>query len=98
MVLSATFAVYTRFADAGVTMMFAATGLAPVFSGVNEPMSPVPFAANPIPGVSLTQLKVFPMPIKLIGVEAMPFVKVCGETGFIVGNAFTVPVTVTVTG
>ena len=45
----------------GVTVMVATTGFEVVFNPVNEVISPLPFAARPIEGVSLfTQEKVVP--------------------------------------
>jgi hypothetical protein len=62
--------------DCGVAVIVAATGLLPVFTAVKEAILPVPFAAKPIPGVLLTQLKIFAVPVKLIAVVAAPFATV----------------------
>ena len=75
--------------------MVAITGLLPVFTAENEMILPEPFAAKPIPGVSLTQVKVFAVPVKLIAAVAAPFTRLWFDTAFMVGNAFTVPVTAT---
>ena len=40
----------------GVAVMVAVIGLAVLFIAVNVVMLPVPLAASPMPGVSLTQL------------------------------------------
>ena len=42
------------FENVGVTMMVATTGVNPAFTVVKALMLPVPVAARPIPGVSLT--------------------------------------------
>jgi hypothetical protein len=44
----------------GVTIIVAITGLVPEFIPAKLPMFPVPFAAKPIDGVSLIQLKFVP--------------------------------------
>lgn len=51
----------------GVTVIVATTGAVPLFTAVNEAMSPVPLAASPIEGVLLVQLYTVPVvdPLKL---------------------------------
>ena len=78
-----------------VAVMVAITGLVPVFTGVKEAILPVPLSGKPIPGVSLTQLKVFAVPVKLIAAVAAPLARTWLDTAFIVGNTFTVQVTAT---
>ena len=40
----------------GVTVIVATTGAKPVFTAAKLPIFPLPLAASPMPGVSLTQL------------------------------------------
>jgi hypothetical protein len=40
----------------GVTVIVAITGVVPAFAAVKEGILPVPVGANPMPGVSFTQL------------------------------------------
>ena len=48
---------------AGVTVIVAVIGEVPVFTAVNEAMSPVPLADNPIEGVLFTQLYTIVPPV-----------------------------------
>ena len=81
-------------ADTGVAVMVATTAPVVVFITLNGAMSPVPFAARPIPGLLLTQLTVAPGVIKKVTPDAsLPFVNTWFDTGPTTGNAFTVPVT-----
>ena len=54
--------------------MVAVTGLLPVFVALNEGMLPTPPAGNPIPGLSLVQVKVLPVPVKLVMGVTCPLV------------------------
>ena len=56
----------------GVTVIVATIGVALVLMAVNVGISPVPLAARPIPGVSFVQVKVLPVPLKLISVVGCP--------------------------
>ena len=47
----------------GVTVIVAITGVDPVFMAVNEDISPVPLASNPIDVVLLAQVYVVPEPV-----------------------------------
>lgn len=51
-----------------VIVMVAETGTVPLLVAVNAGISPVPFAANPMPGLLLTQVKVVPDTGPVIGV------------------------------
>ena len=79
----------------GVTVIVAVTRFIVLFTAVNEGISPVPLAASPIPGVSLAQLNVLAVPVKLTGAVADPFSGVCGPGVFAIGIAFTTPLTAT---
>ena len=82
-------------ADVGVTVMFATTGLAPLFIAVNGGMFPVLPGPRPIPGVSLTQLTTAAIPVKLITGVSCPFVNNWLPTGFNTGSALIKPLTAT---
>ena len=74
----------------GVTVIVAVMALAVLFKAANEAISPVPLVASPMPGVSLTQLNVIAVPLKLIGEVAAPLVRVWLFTAFTLGIAFIV--------
>ena len=90
------FAIYAYPSETGVAVIFAVIGKLPLFTAVNEPILPTPLAANPIPGVSLVQLKVVPVPVKLTAAVFELLFTVWLDTVFTVGKAFTVPDTNTV--
>ena len=58
----------------GVTVMVAVTGAEVLLIPVNEEISPVPLAANPIAGLLLVQLYIVPLtvPVKCIAEVALP--------------------------
>ncbi len=64
---------YAKDAITGVTVIVAVTALLLVLMAVNEPIFSDPFAARPIPGVSLTQLNVLPVPVKLTAGKKLGF-------------------------
>ena len=64
----------------GVTVIVAVIGLLVLFIALNEGILPVPLAAKPMPGVSLTQLYVAAVPLKLTGEVVAPFVRVWPTT------------------
>jgi len=78
-----------------VALIVATIGLVPVFTAVNEAILPVPLAASPMPGVSLVQVKVLAVPVKLTAAVVLAFTTVWLAIVFTVGNAFTIPVTAT---
>ena len=81
--------------NTGVAVMVAITGAPPLFTAVNDAISPEPLAARPMPGALFVQLNTVPgtAPVKLIAVVADPLHSVwlvCeAET---VGAGFTVTV------
>jgi hypothetical protein len=80
----------------GVTVIVATTGVVPVFTAVNEAISPVPLAARPIDGVLLVQLYVVPAtaPPKLTAAVLAPLQTIWLLTAFTVGVGLTVIVKV----
>jgi len=75
-VLELAFVMYANLAFVGVAVIVAVTGLVPVFTAVNEAILPLPLAANPMPGVSLVQVMVLAVPVKLTAVVAFAFTTV----------------------
>lgn len=62
----------------GVTVIVAVTGTLVVLTAVNDGISPLPVAANPIDGSLLLQVKLVPLtaPVKFIALVAAPLHKV----------------------
>lgn len=52
--------------------MVAVTGAVPLFTAVKAAMLPVPLAGRPIEGVSLVQVKLVLVPVKLTAVVVLP--------------------------
>ena len=80
---------------AGVTFMVATIAVVPIFTAVNDGISPVPFGGRPIPGLSFVQVNVVPVPVKFIAVVMSPLVYVGSPGLFTVGSGFIVPATAT---
>lgn len=79
----------------GVTVIVATTVEAPAFTAGNDAMLPDPLAANPIEGVSFTQLKVVPptVPLKVTATVLDPLQTTWLPTAETVGVGLTVTVT-----
>lgn len=84
-----------------VTVIVATNGAVPALTAINEAILPVPFAANPIDGALLVQLKesapVGPVVglLKLITAVGVPLHTTWPATGFTIGVGFIVIVNVT---
>jgi hypothetical protein len=80
----------------GVTVIVAVTGDAVALVAVNEPILPVPFAANPIDVVLFVHVYTVPItdPVKFTAAVDAPLHTVWLVTEFTVGAGFTVMVNV----
>ena len=84
------------FVKRGVTVIVAVTGAVPVLTAVNEAISPVPLADNPMEGVLLVQRYVVPTtaPPNVTAAVLSPLHTNWLDTAFTVGVGFTVIVNV----